>query len=76
MIKLGLLNIRYLNSKALTVNDMISDYNLDVLSLTETWLKTNDCITLNESTPQDYSYKHEPRLKGKGGGVAVIYCNI
>jgi len=24
------------------------------------------------SQPQDYSYKHEPRLKGKGG-VVVIY---
>jgi len=33
--------------------------------LTETWLKPNDYITLNESTPHDYSYKHEPCLKGK-----------
>ena len=54
---------------------MITDYNLDVLCLTETWLKPNDYITLNESTPQDYC-KHEPRLKRKGGGVAAIYSNI
>ena len=47
-----------------------------MLCLTETWLKPNDYITLNESTPQDYCYKHEPRLKRKGGGVAVIYSNI
>ncbi len=33
-------------------------------------------ITLNESTPQDYCYKHEPCPKGKGGGVATIYSNI
>ncbi len=31
---------------------------------------------LNESTPQDYCYKNEPRPKGKGGGVATIYNNI
>ena len=47
-----------------------------MLCLTETWLKPNDYITLNESTPQNYSYKHEPRLKRKGEGVAVIYSNI
>ncbi len=39
IIKLDLLNIRSLSTKALFVNDMITDHKLDVLSLTETWLK-------------------------------------
>uniref|UniRef100_A0A9J7XQL8 Endonuclease/exonuclease/phosphatase domain-containing protein n=1 Tax=Cyprinus carpio carpio TaxID=630221 RepID=A0A9J7XQL8_CYPCA len=76
MIKLGLLNIRSLSTKALFVNNMITDHNLDVLGLTETWLKPDDYIIINESTPQDYCYKHEPRPKGKGGGVASIYINV
>ncbi len=48
MIKLGLINIRSPSTKALFVNYMITDHNLDVLCLTETWLKPDDYITLND----------------------------
>ncbi len=75
MIKLGLLNVRSLSTKALFVNDMITHHKLDVLSLTETWLKPDYDIILNESTPKDYCCKNEPRPKGKGP-VATIYSNI
>ncbi len=43
--------------------------------LTETWLKPDEYIILNESAPQDYCYKNGPRPKGKGGGVATIHSN-
>ncbi|KAI2659515.1 RNA-directed DNA polymerase from mobile element jockey [Labeo rohita] len=55
---------------------MITDNSFDVLCLTETWLKPNDYISLNESTPLNYYYKHEPRQSGRGGGVATIYSDI
>ncbi len=58
MIKMGLFNLRSLSTKVLFVNDMITDHKLDVLSLTQTWLKPNEYIILNESTPQDYCYKN------------------
>ncbi len=52
---------------------MITDHKLDVLCLTEIWLKPDEYIILNESAPQDYCYNNEPLPKGKGGGVATIY---
>ncbi len=73
MIKMGLFNLRSLSTKVLFVNDMITDHKLDVLSLTQTWLKPDEYIILNESTPQDYCYRNEPHPKGNGGGVATIY---
>uniref|UniRef100_A0A8C2FJX0 Reverse transcriptase domain-containing protein n=3 Tax=Cyprinus carpio TaxID=7962 RepID=A0A8C2FJX0_CYPCA len=75
-LKFGLINIRSLTPKAVIVNEMITDNSFDVLCLTETWLKPNDYIGLNESTPPNYCYKHEPRQTGRGVGVATIYSDI
>ncbi|XP_056301953.1 uncharacterized protein LOC130214336 isoform X1 [Danio aesculapii] len=75
-MKLGLLNIRSLAPKALIINEIITDNNLNALCLTETWLKQNDYISLNEATPPGFLYKHEARQTGRGGGVASIFSDI
>uniref|UniRef100_A0AAR2KDM3 Endonuclease/exonuclease/phosphatase domain-containing protein n=1 Tax=Pygocentrus nattereri TaxID=42514 RepID=A0AAR2KDM3_PYGNA len=74
-LKLGLLNIRSLNSKAVVVNEIISDHKFDFFCLTETWVRPDEYLALNEATPVGYNYAHRPRLSGKGGGVCVIYQN-
>jgi hypothetical protein len=50
-LKIGLLNVRSLTSKVVTVNEVIADHNLDVIGLTETWLKPDEFTVLNEASP-------------------------
>ena len=40
-LKIGLLNVRSLTSKAVIVNEVITGHNLDLIGLTETLLKPN-----------------------------------
>ncbi len=66
MIKLSLLNIRSLSTKVLFVNNIITDHKLDVLCLTETWLKPDEYIILNESAPKITVSKMSRVQKAKG----------
>ena len=72
-LTIGLLNVRSLTSKAVIVNELITDHNLDVIGLTETRLKPDEFTVLNEASPPGYTIDHIPRASQKGGGVANIY---
>ena len=74
-VNFGLLNIRSLNNKSFLCHDFITFNNLDFFIITETWLSEGDCSPLIEATPPDFTHLHQPRLSGRGGGVAVIYRN-
>ena len=64
--------MRSLAPKAFTVNE-ITDNHLNAPSLTETQVKQGEYLALNESTQPGYSYYYNPRISGRGGGVATIY---
>ena len=65
--------LRSLTSKAVTVNELITDHNIDVIGLTETWLKPEEITVIIEASPPGYTSDHIPRASRKGGGAANIY---
>ena len=74
-LSVALLNARSVNNKALYIFDFIVDRSLDILAITETWLRdnTSDSAVLSAMVPAGYSIVNVPRGTGVSGGVAVIY---
>ena len=63
--------------KPTAIQEFITDHNLDLFAITETWLQTDSLpSTLNSLTPAGYSILHQPRPIGIGGGVTLIYCSF
>lgn len=69
----GLYNIRSLSGKGHFLQDLIKERKYDFFSLTETWQQPNDFSQLNEATPPGFVYSCQPRVTGRGGGLAIIY---
>ena len=68
-------NIQSLRYKELQVSQLIEDYSLDFLVLTETWLNSNhdhwkDTTILNHDNLRLCTVDHKT---GKGGGLALIH---
>ena len=73
-LRIALLNIRSLNLKSNVCNNFITSNKIDILVLTETWLKPDDFDLLNAASPPTYSHLQKPRISGRvGGGLAVIF---
>ena len=51
------------------------DKNIDILGLTETWLKPDDrsVYTIRDISPTGYAFVDTPRPNGNGGGVGLLY---
>ena len=53
---------------------MVSSKKIDILAITETWLKPFDTLScLFDLTPPVFSLLHKPRTHGRGDGVGFLY---
>ena len=72
-INFCLLNTRSINRKELFINDYVSENNIDILAMTETWLREDDNeFSIAEICPTGYHFYHVTRKNARGGGVGLL----
>ena len=81
--KLGLINARSIVNKAALIHDLICDFKIDMLAVTETWVYENSPdVHKQEAAPEGFSIVHAHRTPkigsttAHGGGVAFIHRDI
>ena len=71
----ALVNFQSIQTKSHQVKDYITDHDIDIFFITETWVHDNlrDSLILSAATPPGYAYLSFPRLNRRGGGIAVFH---
>jgi exonuclease III len=67
------INCQSIRNKADVLVDYIKDNNLDMVAMTETWLKSDDNRIIGDLTPSGFKLIHLPRQGRRGGGVGLLY---
>ena len=73
-ISFCLLNSRSVRNKSSILKDFVVDKDIDLLALTETWLRPGnvDCVEIGDLCPTGYDFIHIPR-ELRGGGVGLLF---
>jgi exonuclease III len=74
-LKICLQNARSVRNKTLAINDLIVDKHIDLLAITESWLKDDgtDNEKISKIKPEGYLFEQVPRTGSRGGGIAILY---
>lgn len=77
-LNIGLLNVRSIlkqDQKRIKIKNVITENNLHVFLMTETWLKDNTaCKCLREASPPEFDFKYKCReVNTRGGGVSIQF---
>lgn len=74
-LRIGLFNAQSSVKKALDIHDVIVEKFLDVLIITETWLReAGHEVVITPMTPRGFVFVNHPRQsKRLGGGIAIIF---
>ncbi|XP_051568015.1 uncharacterized protein LOC127449001 [Myxocyprinus asiaticus] len=75
-LRIALTNARSLVNKTFILHDFFISQSLDLLFVTETWIKMGDLSLFSELVPPDCKFFYSPRTTGRGGGLASVIKNI
>ncbi len=70
-----LLNTRSVKNKIMKVKDFVVDHDIDILAITETWLRPGnvDEVDIGTLCSSGYRFLHVPRSYSSGGGVGLLF---
>ncbi len=71
---IGLWNCQSAVNKADFITSITSHSRLNLMALTETWIKPEDNATPGAFS-NNFSFSHTPRLTGRGGGTGLLISN-
>ena len=70
-LQAALINARSVCNKPIPIHDYVVENCLDILAISETWLKAADNVTIAALSPPGYSFYHVPR-SSRSGGVGLL----
>ena len=74
-LKCGFVNIQSVSNKTIQIRGLLTENSLDVLAVSETWLKSFDPARIEEMTPPTHSFHHIPREGRRGGGGVGLFTS-
>ena len=73
LLNVSTLNARSICNKSADILEVFNERNVDVMAITETWLKSKDTVTPSNLTSQGHKFVHNCRINKSGGGVGLLY---
>lgn len=76
-INFCLLNTRSTNTNELFISDYISEIDIDILAMTETWLgEQGNEFSIGKICPTGYHFYHVTRRNSRGGGLSLLLKKV
>ena len=74
-LNLAQVNARSICNKIKSFHQHISEQEVNICAITETWLRNEDDLATRQIPPEGYKVLSYPRQGRTQGGIALVHCN-